>query len=490
MDEPVSEAWHQQLDQSAPNPPPSLAEGTSAFAGARDAAPDPIADNTALLQPANFSIIDPLFAAERLTIAARFAERVLGVDGIDFDGTVLRKLAMAAVDKLIDGTCDDGLQLDDLADRAGVSRGRLDPHLKGILLVAVDITIRALFALDRRRIWYEEWYTVAVEARRDSKRKPGGGRRVLGFQQRQQTPGSLRLTGMALSGSVYELGASEITLTTGTHHDHSATVADDAEIAYFSDLLGERPAGPLHEHVRLLLAIETRARTLLVRASKFDRAAFAMLDVEPEQFLGAFCTDLVLAGPMPVGAPERRRRLFRDLINPGDDPATLHELIAQGRSGVALCTLDEAVLTATPEQLLAMGWRKVDVDARAFLRRLGVDQPVFGREWWHHPASHRMVRKIAVRGGGMAVDVQMWQLFGPRRSSLIMAMGLIERHHQPWPSECLHTAAEQCAPGRVYQRLPEQQAGARAVMRVGRASAVIADREARKPNGRRRGGAA
>src|SRR6201999_3310846 len=117
--------------------------------------------------------------------------------------------------------------------------------------------------------------------------------------------------------------------------------ADPEEIAALTDLLGERPVGPLHEHVRRLLTIEERARRIIVHAAEHDPDAFTPLGVTPTEFRTGFCSTFVLAGAIKVGAPQRRRTFYRQLVNPGDDPAVIRELVAQGRSGVALCARDD-----------------------------------------------------------------------------------------------------------------------------------------------------
>jgi hypothetical protein len=441
------------------------------------------------LQPVDFATIDMGFVQERLAKVCAFAARVVkGRDAAAAHAGPLCKLALAAVEMLVAGTCVDGLQLDVLADRAGIGRGRLDAHLREGIFEMVDLAIRALFVLDRRRVFYEEAYGLAVEARRDSKRRGSGdgpGRCVLGFEQHHQTPGSLRFAGLALGGSERHLASVENALTTGTHHDWSCARADETEISHLTAVLGERPYGSYDEHLRALLGVEGRVRVLWLRASRNDPTAFDLLgvDIDVNELAEAVFSDRVLATSIPVGPPQRRRQLFDTIVQPGDDRTVIDGLVAAGRSGVAMRTLGPRLEIATPAQLESAGWRRKEVPMAPFHELLGVDRPVFGREWWHHEATHRLIRKVAVRGVGMAVQADEWQIFGRRRENLALATALIERYHQPWPLVCLTTAAEQCAPGRIYARKPEQQAGIRAVLRLARAVAVSADRDARRRGG-------
>jgi hypothetical protein len=377
------------------------------------------------------------------------------VAGVDRDS--IEQLAVAVATAIHRGEAARGVGLTSLLQDAGVALGHArDRHFTPTLGELADLTVRmTAVGVGARSVRCEHLYVAWARTGRD--RNSLATDRV-----RHVTPG-IRLAGIAISCDDRHLATLEIPFVTGTRHDHASARADREAIERLTAELGRLPNSSPAEHFEELLDLQRSARARIRQ-----EGAVALLDK-----LGF--SDLVIAGSMPCGPAPKRSLAGAKVYWPGRDAELLGVLRRAGKRGVA--HLGRRLMRAPNDM-------KRDLTDAGFKLRRCPFSPADARlaneaEWgvtWYWSDSLECLSRVCVDERTMRVD--NWRVIG-LADDLDVAVALVRRHEQPWANEFMAQTMRDTAPGLIKASSYRSDAALRALLRVGIAGLVDAERRAR-----------
>jgi hypothetical protein len=413
---------------------------------------------TVLRQPVDLDRVDG-------ELAKSLAEEVASIAGNVMTGSERRAMSVEAFAKLCGGAtvmvndraCKQGVRLNGLCHRSGISEGHVREHFKPVLSNAAALAVRGLLLNPRTPILYDavfEQMTSTREAR--SLGAANGGVRHLG------------LAGVTNGACCpYRL----CVLATGTQHDPGRADADREAIRRFEKDLGYELPSSVPEHLSIMLSHDAILRNL-VRGSKrllasLDRRykaedAFPEILVVPELTTGPALPD------RDVGTP----------YVPGQDPEMTALAAELGRPvmlSAGAVTLGRDEIERRYPHLPLPPWE--------WSEHFGITKPAYGAEYRGNRDT--LIRCICHQDadGNVGISSQAWMLIGFHKDQRGKAIAICEhRAQERWYLDCLDAFRFRTEPGMLQAREPRIRSGIHSVFLVGNAANVTA---ARRPRSRR-----
>ncbi|HEV2973590.1 MAG TPA: hypothetical protein VGX69_01175 [Solirubrobacteraceae bacterium] len=184
---------------------------------------------------------------------------------------------------------------------------------------------------------------------------------------------------------------------------------------------------------------------------------------------------MVVAAAMPCGPAPKRSLAGAKVYWPGRDADLVGVLRRAGKLGVAHLGRRRM---RTPNDI------KRDLTDAGFTLRRCPFSPADVRlgneaEWgvtWYWNGSLECLSRVCVDQGTMCVD--NWRVIG-LADDLDVAVALVRRHEQPWTNEFMAQTVRDTAPGLIKASSYRSDAALRALLRVGIAGLIDAERRAR-----------
>jgi hypothetical protein len=251
--------------------------------------------------------------------------------------------------------------------------------------------------------------------------------------------------------------------TRGTCHDWSCEERYSAQkTARFAKDCGRQIAGPILEHLDITLRQSTAILRRIQAAGQEGR-----LTLETQAALeGLFPRRVILDG-QKCGPSPTRGVWYSFVEYPGDDPAVMTRLAADGKSGIARCsseTLDDAYVSKN--------WRTPNLKNDPLAERYGVQLHEPAMHFRHFPDENLLVRHIV---GGMSEESECWRII-PGTEDLAEAAALILIAKSSLFTGCVERARIAHALGKISIKRVETNALLRCGLHVADDALVTATR--------------
>jgi hypothetical protein len=285
----------------------------------------------------------------------------------------------------------------------------------------------------------------------------------LGVDRDAQTAPSMRFWIKAAGAYDRVNWLQSVVNTRGTCYDWSYEQRySPQKTARFANECGRPIAGPVVEHLEITLK---QSRAILRRIEVASQEG--RLTLESQAGLEALFPRSVILDGQKCGPSPTRGIWYRFIEWPGDDPAILSCLVADGKSGIARCsseTLDGAHLSKD--------WRTLKLTNGPFAERYGIQLGELGTRFRHFPSENLLVRDTVGEALG---ESECWRLItGMEDLAEAAALAIIAK--SSLSEGCIERARIACALGKMAIKKVEVNALLRCGLHVADAALVTAAR--------------
>lgn len=376
------------------------------------------------------------------------------------DREEVEALVGATIDRIVSRSADgqsENISITELADVAGISRGRIGDRFGTELSGFANLVVRGIHAQAGRRVFYEQLESHPAKTGR--RHNGEGSEKVEDIADNQ-----LRMLVYSLGASDRHCPAESRILNMGTRWARSSP-RFGANFPEWADEYRERLPDSFAEHFEELLNRDRAMRAAVLQALSSGEIALTE-EITRERLIAAISQFLVVP-LVPYGTSEVPYRRHHGIFPPGRDEATVQEAIRSRRHVILACgepSMAERLEFEDDSESLVVG-------ELPSMYELDIHK-VHGVEYRWSPSRHELGRYQAGKGSRL----EIWRLTGyDHAESFWRMLSLIERQAQvSWMKACTARWELDCMPGMQKAHVPEHCTGVRAFLKMANAGIVDA----------------